>query len=320
MLRRFRTGVIVVSAAAGLTLLSACSGTTALPTPVPGGGTGGGQVGNAAAATETAVKLAATDVGELGKVLTDGDGQTLYRFDKDTAKPPKSACVDDCAKAWPPLLSKGDVQVDGVDKSLVGSVTRDDGTEQVTVNGWPLYTYAKDTTPGDATGQGVNGTWFAATPQGGKAGKSTSDGVNLSAGEVKGVGAAVVDQDGFTLYLFTKDSKKPSKSTCDGDCAKLWPPMLTSGDVALDGIDAKLLGSVKRADGTTQATLGGWPLYRYSKDTAPGQANGMGVKGTWFVIEPNGCKSGTTTSTGTAPAKPTTSAPAAGASSDPYSY
>ncbi|WIX80344.1 SCO0930 family lipoprotein [Amycolatopsis carbonis] len=319
MLRRFRTGVIVVSAAAGLTLLSACSGTTAPPAPVPGGGTGGGQGKLAAAATETAVKLAATDVGELGKVLTDGDGHTLYRFDKDTAKPPKSACVDDCAKAWPPLLSKGDVQLDGVDKSLVGSVTRDDGTEQVTVNGWPLYTYAKDATPGDATGQGVNGTWFAATPQGGKA-KSTSDTVKLSAGEVDGVGAAVTDQDGFTLYLFTKDSKKPSKSTCDGDCAKLWPPVLTTGDVALDGIDAKLLGSVKRADGTTQATLGGWPLYRYSKDTAPGQANGMGVKGTWFVIEPNGCKSGTTASTRTAPAKPATSAPAPSASSDPYSY
>ncbi|MGW4483882.1 SCO0930 family lipoprotein [Amycolatopsis sp. NPDC004368] len=305
MLRTFRTGVLV-SAAAGLTLLSACSGTTAPPAPVPAGGTGGGQ----AVATDTAMKLAATDVADLGKVLTDGDGHTLYRFDKDTAKPPKSSCEGDCAKAWPPLLSKGDVQLDGVDKSLVGTVSRADGTEQVTVNGWPLYTYAKDSVPGDATGQGVNGTWFAATPTGGKANKSTSDGVALSAGEVDGIGPAVVDQDGFTLYLFTKDSKKPSKSTCDGDCAKQWPPVLTSGDVKLDGIDTKLLGNVKRADGTTQVTLGGWPLYRFAKDTAPGEANGMGVKGTWFVIEPNGCKTAAKTAPKTTASAPTTSAAA----------
>ncbi|QRP45679.1 SCO0930 family lipoprotein [Amycolatopsis sp. FDAARGOS 1241] len=319
MLRWFRTGVIV-TAATGLTLLAACSGKTAQPAPVPVGGAGGGQVGNAAAQTATETKLVATQVGDLGKVLTDADGHTLYRFDRDTAKPPATHCDGDCAKAWPPLLSTGAMKLDGVDKSLVGSLTRADGRQQVTVNGWPLYTYAKDSVPGDATGQGVNGTWFAATPTGSKAGKSSSDGVKLSAGNVGGVGPAVVDQNGFTLYLFTKDSKKPSKSTCDGDCATTWPPVLTSGDVKLDGIDPKLLGTVNRADGTTQATLGGWPLYRFSKDTAPGQANGMGVKGTWFVIEPNGCKSGTT-STATTKTTPKPAAPAAPApSSDTYGY
>ena len=233
-------------------------------------------------------------------MLTDQSGMTLYRFDKDTAKPPKSNCDGDCAKAWPPMLATGDVQVQGVDKSLVGKVTRSDGTEQVTVGGWALYRYAKDTKAGDANGQGVGGAWYAANAKGGKAGQaaatgSGASGVKLSASNIDGLGEAIVDQNGMTLYLFTKDTKKKA-SACNGDCAKTWPPVLSKGKVELQGIDSKLLGSIKRQDGTEQVTVGGWPIYTFSKDLKPGDANGMGVNGTWFVIEPNGCKVGTTPS------------------------
>jgi hypothetical protein len=72
--------------------------------------------------------------------------------------------------------------------------------------------------------------------------------------------------------------------------------VLSNGKVELQGIDSKLLGSIKRSDGTEQVTIGGWPVYTFSKDLKPGDANGMGVNGTWFVIEPNGCKVGTTPS------------------------
>jgi predicted lipoprotein with Yx(FWY)xxD motif len=101
----------------------------------------------------------------LGTVVTSA-GATLYRFDKDTPKPPKATCTGPCATTWPPLLDTGGAPaVSGVEQSLVGSVTREDGTRQVTLNGWPLYRFAKDT-PGATAGEGVGGTWHAIAPTG----------------------------------------------------------------------------------------------------------------------------------------------------------
>jgi predicted lipoprotein with Yx(FWY)xxD motif len=114
--------------------------------------------------------LVATEIGALGMGVTDQEGRTLYRFDKDTAKPPVSNCNDACANAWPPLIAQGkELTFTGVDQKAIGTTTRKDGTKQVTINGWPMYTYAKDTAPGDANGQGVGGTWFVSTPEGKKA-------------------------------------------------------------------------------------------------------------------------------------------------------
>ncbi|MFE0022816.1 hypothetical protein [Amycolatopsis sp. NPDC059021] len=334
---RTRIAVAAASVAAGMAVLTACSGATAQPVIAPAAGTGGGQVGNAAAGSGQTQLVVAT-VANLGQVITDKDGFTLYRYEKDTAKPPKSNCDGDCAKAWPPVMAQGDVQVQGVDKSMVGTVKRSDGTEQITVGGWPLYRYAKDAKAGEAKGQGVGNVWFGVNPTGGKAGQATgagqqgtgqqqqAAGVKLSAGQVSGIGPAIVDQEGFTLYLFTKDSKKPSKSNCNGDCAKTWPPVLSNGGkVELQGIDEKLLGSVKRADGTEQVTVGGWPVYRFAKDAKAGDANGQGVNGSWFVIEPNGCKSGgTAASTGaSAPSQQAPAsepAPASGSGSGSVGY
>ncbi len=164
---RNRTAIFVASAAAGLMALSACSG----------GDYGSGAApanqlqGASQEVSQTGgVKLAVAQVGNLGEVVTDQNGLTLYRFDKDTAKPSASNCNDACAMTWPPALGNpASVQLQGVDPALVGTVTRADGTEQLTLNGWALYTYAKDTAAGDAKGQGVGDTWFAVTPQGKKA-------------------------------------------------------------------------------------------------------------------------------------------------------
>jgi predicted lipoprotein with Yx(FWY)xxD motif len=113
-------------------------------------------------------------------VVTDSNGMTLYRFDQDTANPPATHCAGQCAVKWPPALVTGDgtVTVQGVDRSLVGTVTRPDGSRQLTLHGWPLYRFANDAAPGDAKGQGVGGTWFAATPQGAKATTHASTGGN----------------------------------------------------------------------------------------------------------------------------------------------
>ncbi|GAA3955869.1 COG4315 family predicted lipoprotein [Actinoplanes auranticolor] len=108
----------------------------------------------------------------IGTYVTDGAGRTLYRFDEDSNKPPKATCNGDCAKAWPPLLIKspGKIFPKGINPKILGYVERADGTCQVTINGWPVYYFAKDAEPGDILGQGVNGTWFAVDPKGGKTG------------------------------------------------------------------------------------------------------------------------------------------------------
>ncbi len=116
------------------------------------------------------VELNATENDEIGTYVADGAGRTLYRFDEDDNKPPKATCNGDCAKTWPPLLitSPGKIFPKGLDPKTLGYVERADNTCQVTINGWPVYYFAKDTEPGDIKGQGVGGTWFAVAPDGGK--------------------------------------------------------------------------------------------------------------------------------------------------------
>lgn len=116
------------------------------------------------------VELNATENEQIGTYVADGAGRTLYRFDNDSNKPPKSTCNGDCATAWPPLLIKspGKIFPDGIDPKIVGYVERADGTCQVTINGWPVYFFVDDAKAGDINGQGLNGKWFAIKPDGGK--------------------------------------------------------------------------------------------------------------------------------------------------------
>ncbi|MFD9484595.1 hypothetical protein [Streptomyces sp. NPDC059991] len=120
--------------------------------------------------------LSAADVDKVGTVVTDSNGYVLYRFDEDTAKPSHSNCLAACAAIWPPAPATDALTVKGIDKALVGKVTRPDGSAQLTLAGWPLYRYAKDDGPREAYGQGAGGTWFAITPTGAKATADTGGG------------------------------------------------------------------------------------------------------------------------------------------------
>jgi predicted lipoprotein with Yx(FWY)xxD motif len=102
-------------------------------------------------------------------VAVDGDGLTLYRYDKDSANPPTSNCRDACAQRWLPLLVQGEVVVEGIAGETVGTTHRPDGAEQVTLGGWPLYTFTGDQRAGDFLGQASGGAWFAVAPDGTKA-------------------------------------------------------------------------------------------------------------------------------------------------------
>ena len=113
-------------------------------------------------------QLIAKKLPRMGAVVTDQDGWVLYRFDKDSADPPSSNCVDKCAQVWPPALTDGNPQLRGVSDDKVGTITRQDGTRQLTVGGWPVYRYIGDKKPGQWKGQGVGGTWFVIDPNGKK--------------------------------------------------------------------------------------------------------------------------------------------------------
>lgn len=120
----------------------------------------GAEVTVASAESGAAVLVAASD---LGEILVDSDGDTLYLFTPDEQG--DSSCYDQCETNWPPLV--GEVAAgEGLDPALLGSTTRTDGSVQVTYNGWPLYYFAGDSAPGDANGQGINNVWFVVSPAG----------------------------------------------------------------------------------------------------------------------------------------------------------
>jgi len=127
------------------------------------------------------------------------------------------------------------------------------------------------------------------------------------------LGAILVDQSGRTLYRYTPDGV--GKTTCTGTCATIWPPLtLPSGTThvtATGGVTSSKLGTIVRPGGTLQVTFAGMALYLYSGDNGPGQVNGQGVAGTWFVVSPTAKAATTkaaapTTSTAPTSATPTT--------------
>jgi predicted lipoprotein with Yx(FWY)xxD motif len=104
-----------------------------------------------------------------GPILATGTGRTLYDFGPDT--PTHSACVNvGCLYQWPPVIVKGSVLVGpGVERALLGTVTRANGSTQLSYNGHPLYTYVLDVKPGSITGQAIDqdgGPWYVLDPAG----------------------------------------------------------------------------------------------------------------------------------------------------------
>ncbi|GAA0729453.1 hypothetical protein Drose_32700 [Dactylosporangium roseum] len=168
-----RKYVMTVAAAAAVALsLTACGAIdlTDRDTTEPAASAGASAAPSAStgkSADTAGVKVA--DTATLGKVVTDWKGWTLYRFEKDTPKPSKSVCEGECLVKWPAVPYVQDMKIEGVDPKLIGKLTRGDGTQQLTIDGWAAYRFAADAKPGDIKGQGVGGVWFAFTPEGKKA-------------------------------------------------------------------------------------------------------------------------------------------------------
>ena len=157
-------------AAAATLALSGCGSDTpaASSTPVAATTTAAASVTESSSAAASGPVTLKSASSSLGDVLVDGAGKTLYVFDKDTANSGSSACVDKCATVWPALpAGSGTPTLDGVTGTL-GTITGVDGSPQVTLDGRPLYYFAKDAAPGDVAGQGVNGTWWVVGTDGAK--------------------------------------------------------------------------------------------------------------------------------------------------------
>jgi predicted lipoprotein with Yx(FWY)xxD motif len=141
--------------------VAACGGgaaATASPPPAP------------SKTTTTPTKTATIRVANsrFGRILVDSTGYTLYLFKADSRT--KSACSGTCAVAWPPLRTGPTPRVgSGASATLLATIPRSDGAQQVTYNGHPLYTFVKDHKLGDVNGQGLTAfgaAWFAVSPAG----------------------------------------------------------------------------------------------------------------------------------------------------------
>lgn len=284
------------------------------------GAAGSGYGGVEPSTSVRAGQLAVRDIANVGSVVTDSAGLTLYRFDKDTAKPPTSNCFGDCATAWPPVPAADASAAQGIDASQLGEVTRADGSKQLTLGGWPVYRYAKDTQAGEAKGEGVGGTWHALaadgkkavdqkgaqkpeTPATGAMGSGMGSGMGNGMGDMNAragtelsvatdakLGKILVDGQGRTLYRFNKDSAWPMKFGCLDACLDTWKPAAPVDKTKVSGIAAGLVGSVKRPDGSQQLTIDCWPVYLFTGDTQPGQTNGHNKQGLWFAVDDAGKK------------------------------
>lgn len=145
-------------AAAGL--LAACGSSS-------GGGSSPAAAGTTPASSGAAVSTASTPV---GTILVNSSGMAMYVFAADS--PGHSNCTGSCLTYWPPVPAPASMSIApaGVTAKL-GVLKRTDGTSQLTVNGWPVYTYVGDSSPGAISGQGTNlsgGQWWVVSPSGAK--------------------------------------------------------------------------------------------------------------------------------------------------------
>jgi len=161
--RSSRTAGLLAALALGILGLAACGsggsyGGSGSTTSKPAASSS-----SSSAAGAVALKTAST---KLGTVVVDGAGKTVYVFDKDTKGSGKSVCTGGCAGLWPAVKATGGTPTATGVMGTVGTITRDDGTKQVTLDGRPLYTYSGDAAAGDVAGQGFMGIWWVVGPDG----------------------------------------------------------------------------------------------------------------------------------------------------------
>jgi predicted lipoprotein with Yx(FWY)xxD motif len=251
---------------------------------------------NTASATgrNTALTIVGVVQTRWGPVLSTGSGRTLYAFVDDLLTSAPSACTGDCANDWIPMPARGRIVVRPGVTGRVGTVVRNDGERQLTMDRRPLYTFSGDRSRGEIRGNGVGNLWWAMTPSGltataypstpstyGPAGATTLTVVRTR------VGSVVANDRGQVLYTYADDT--PTQSACNADwCLVDWPPLQASGAPTKPPSISAPVAVIRGAGGTEQVTLAGHPLYTFAGDLHPGDARGQGIGGDWFLISPDG--------------------------------
>jgi predicted lipoprotein with Yx(FWY)xxD motif len=165
---------------AALVLLAGCGGDDSSPSY----GGSGSSASTSASSGGAAATVAVADNPQLGEILVDGKGRTLYLFEKDESN--ESFCNGECASVWPPYTTKGAPKAsEGAEAAKLGTLKRDDGSTQVSYNGAPLYLYTDDTQAGEANGNELDqfgAEWYALHPSGEKAEGSQGGGGSAEAG------------------------------------------------------------------------------------------------------------------------------------------
>jgi predicted lipoprotein with Yx(FWY)xxD motif len=160
----------LIAAGASVLALAGCTTTTSAPETTAAPATSSAPATSPAASPSSASPSADGGLGvadsALGKIIVDGSGRTAYYFTKDQPNSGKSACSGDCLVAWPPITTSAESPTGEGITAKLGTITLDDGTMQVTVNGMPIYLFANDTAPGEVKGQGVGKVWYVIAPDG----------------------------------------------------------------------------------------------------------------------------------------------------------
>ena len=286
---------------AGIFLLAACgsdsdnSYATPSPTPTPA-------PSPAPTPTPTATDFPVQDVApetfnanESGTILVSETGLSLYFFANDEAGTSNCSADDgaptgsytdpeSCAGRWPPLLITEGATV----SAPFTSVERADGTLQWAYRDYPLYQFSDDSAQGDVLGDGVGGVWDLARTSPIEAFETSDNALLTSVNQVLSasinageLALSRLEKQGFNLYTFDNDTLDTANcfGLGNGDCINAWPPILADNAAKPSG----LLGIAEQENGVSQWTYRGKPLYLFANDVQPGDTNGQGAGGVWFL-------------------------------------
>jgi len=204
--------------------------------------------------------------GARGFTYANADGLSLYTYEKDTEKG-KSACYDECAKTFPPMLAPKGAKATG-DWTIV---SRTDGGKQWAFQGKPLYTYVKDDKVGEAKGEGADKA-FRNAKFDPTVGIELPYGMGIAEADTAN-GYVLVDNRRRTLYTFDGNVSKSKLACATSTCPDLWAPV-AAGMLANPKGDFSL---ISRDDGVKQWAYKGKALFTFGGDHIPGDVNGMGV-------------------------------------------
>lgn len=237
-------------------------------------GNGGVILKRGTAATPEKVMLA--DHPSLGKILTDGAGNTLYFFTKDAFG--ASVCEGQCKVNWP-IFYNANLEIGaGLNPVDFATITRADGDKQTTYKGWPLYYFINDNAPGDVNGEDVGGVWYVAKPDYSIMLVDNqlvgADGVNYNRNYEPGdeIVQYFVDAYGRTLYIFINDTFEQNNFTNpDFSNDPIWP-IYETDNITVPSVLNPNAFSVIDVHGKKQLCYNGWPLYYFGQD---GQMRGI---------------------------------------------